>query len=497
MDFDSNKSKEELENLLDECYNSTKVCSKVLFPDLFYSEFSPLHDQIFDLIDSGEKKIAIAAPRGIGKTTIARTLAAKGILFRDVSFISYVSNSATAAEMQTENIKRELLSNLDVKQLFGSVKIADKSIGLEDTFSKLSWISYGKTLVMPRGAGQQVRGLIWGKHRPQLIIVDDLENTEEVMSEDQRKKLKEWFFSDLLKSVNRYLNDWRIVYIDTLKHEDALLQTLIDSSDWKSLVLSVCDNNYNSLAPQYISTEELKEEVEQHREKGLLDVFYMEYMNIPISSEDASFKPEYFRYYEDHEIANKKEIESVIIVDPAKTVKIQSAETAIVGIGIDRASARLYVRDVVSRKMYPDQIYDEMFGMAARLGAQVVGVEVTSLHQFIVQPIKSEMFKRGHFFELIELPATGKKEDRVKNLVSFYRQGYVYHNRNCCAGLEAQLLMFPRSKLWDIMDAFAYVVKMMEMGDRYFEPSFNDDEDPEAEYKELEYEEPVDNWRSA
>jgi predicted phage terminase large subunit-like protein len=494
--FDLDNSAD-LHGLLAECYGDTKVCAKVLFPDLFYSDFSPLHDQIFDIIDSGAKKIAIAAPRGIGKTTIARTLAAKSILYRDLQFVSYVSNSATAAEMQTENIKRELMSNLEVKKLFGNVKIADTNIGLDDSFSKLSWVAFGNTLVMPRGAGQQVRGLIWKKYRPQLIIIDDLEDKEEVMNDALREKLSVWFFGDLLKSVNRYLNDWRIIYIDTLKHEDSLLQKLIDSSDWESITLSICDNEYNSLAPQYITTEELREEVEEHREKGMLDVFYMEYMNLPISREDASFKPEYFKYYEDSDIADKKHIETVVIVDPAKTVKMQSAESALVAIGIDRGSARIYVRDVVSRKMYPDEIYDEMFKMAARNNAKVVGIEVTSLNEFITQPVKNEMFKRGQFFELVELKPRAKKEERVASLVPFYRQGYVYHNSSCCAGLEAQLLMFPRAKLWDIMDAFAYIVEMLELGDRYFEPPYDEDEDPEEEFKELDYDEPIDNWRFA
>ena len=155
-----------LKESLSLCYDSTQVCAKTLFPDAFYVDFSKLHRQIFDVIDSGERKVVIQAPRGLGKTTIARTLAAKGILFRDVNFISYVSNSATAAEMQTENIKRELKSNPQIRKLFGDIEVSDNDLGLDDSFSKSSWVAFGNTLVMPRGAGQQVRGLIWKNHRP-------------------------------------------------------------------------------------------------------------------------------------------------------------------------------------------------------------------------------------------------------------------------------------------------------------------------------------------
>ncbi|GAF73751.1 unnamed protein product, partial [marine sediment metagenome] len=167
---------------------------------------------------------------------------------------------------------------------------------------------------------------------------------------------------------------------------------------------------------------------------------------------------------------------------------------------VDLASARLYVRDIVSRKMYPDEIYDELFGMAIRLDAKVLGIEETSLNEFIRQPIKNEMFKRGIFFELVWLKARGgmKKELRVKELVPYYRQGYIYHNAACAdvKKLEQQLLMFPRSRLWDIMDCEAYIIEMLELGERYFSPKDNP-EDIESEYDDLDYEESISNWRYA
>jgi len=138
--------------------------------------------------------------------------------------------------------------------------------------------------------------------------------------------------------------------------------------------------------------------------------------------------------------------------------------------------------------------------MAIRLDAKVLGIEETSLNEFIKQPIKNEMFKRGKFFELVWLKARGgmKKELRVKELVPYYRMGYIYHNKACpvIKRLESQLLMFPRSALWDLMDGLAYIIEMLELGERYFAPKENP-EDIEAEYAELDYEEPISNWRHA
>lgn len=478
----------ELEELLAYCYQSTQVGAKALFPNLFATPWAEVHNEIFRIIDSPSRKKAIAAPRGIGKTTIARTKAMLGILFRSYNFIVYISKSATFAEMQTENIKRELLSNTDVKNLFGSIKISENP-DIDESFSKSAWVAYGNTLILPRGAGQQIRGLNWNGFRPQLIIVDDLEDKKLVQSEDNRAYLKDWFYSDTLNSVNKYLDDWEVLYIDTIKHEDSLLQNLIDSDSWESTTLSICDDDFNSLVPEYMSTEEIIESVESHRKEGMLDSFYMEYMNKPISTADAVFRPDFLNHYSEtdpkfmyREQAGK--LENVVLVDPAKSVKVHSAESGIIGVGIDAELGQYHVRDVVGQKLYPDEIISESFKMAERLGASVIGLEVTSLEQFIVQPFKNEMFKQGKFFELIELRAVGKKEDRVAALAPLYRGGHMFHNRQCCGALEQQLFSFPRPKRWDLMDALAYLVKLLEMGMRYFQVPEHM-ENPEMEFHDL------------
>jgi len=481
------KEQKDIREVMERVYGSTKGCAKVLFPERFDLPFSQLHDEIFKILDNDDiKQAVIAAPRGFGKTSLC-TIAhpAKRILFKEKKFIVPISATATSAVMQGENLKRELMSNTVIRELFGPMK--------SDSFSKDQWITQNQVMVMPRGAGQQVRGILFNDSRPDLIIADDLEDPESVRSEEQRAKLKEWWFSDVCNSINRARKDWKIVMIGTVLHEDSLLVNLLEDPDWHSVQLSICDDHYHSNWPDFISDEEVMELRDAHARRGQLDLFYREYRNIPVSTEDATFRPEYFNYYEEPDIVEKKNIETVIMVDPAKTVKLHSAQSAIVAVGIDRESARLYVRDIVAEKLYPDQLYDETFKMATRMGAGVVGIEVTSLNEFITQPIKNEMSKRGQYFQLIELKARGKKEDRIAALVPFYRQGYVFHNKTCCGGLEAQLLSFPRSRLWDIMDAMAYVVEMMELGERYFEPPEQDD--PEDEFKELDYDIAVNDWR--
>jgi hypothetical protein len=359
--------------------------------------------------------------------------------------------------------------------------------------------------------GQQVRGLNWADYRPDLIIIDDLENKEDLRNEELRKKQKEWFFSDVMKTEDMYGKPPTIIYIDTIKHEDSLLQLLLESPEWSSIRLSICNESYESYDVNYMTTEQIKEEVEEHRTKGLMDLFYMERMNLPISIEDAVFREEYFRYFEDYgdELVVKTYVESgeikeekisasrllhVTICDPAKTVQLQSAESAVVTIAVDRESHKIFVRAIESRRVRPDALYDTMFGQVLRYKSMILGVEVTSLHQFISQPIENEMRVRNLHPNYIELKAIGKKEERIANLAPLYKLGYMYHNKANCAPLETQLRSFPRSRLMDVMDATAYINKIMDELAYYFDPP-DMGEDTEKEYEELDFEKPYENWR--
>lgn len=493
MDIQADLSGDEIRRIMGECFLSTKTSASVMFPERFHRPFSKLHDEIFELLDDPTKqRVAIAAPRGFGKTTID-TIAypAKKILFREKKFIVPISATATSAVMQGENLKDELKSNVDINALFGEMK--------SDQFSKEQWVTSTGTMVMPRGAGQQVRGILYHRYRPDLIICDDLETSEGVRSEEQREKLLDWFLEDVCNSVDRGSKDWKIVVVGTVLHEDSLLVHLLDDPEWASIQLSICDDDLNSNWPDFMTTKEIKKLHASFKHKGKLDSFYREYRNIPVSTEDATFRQEYFKSYDEgnlKESGKDKNFANVVIIDPAKTVKLHSADSAIVGIGVDRESQRIYFRDCVAERLYPDELYNEAFDMVQRLNARILAIEVTSLNEFIVQPIKNEMRKRGIHPIFMELKARAKKEDRVAQLVPFYRQGYIYHNSSCSGKLETQLMSFPRSKKWDVMDAFAYIVEVLELDQYYFDPIDQDDEDPEAEYEDLENDE-MFRWKRA
>ena len=477
--------------LLTESSKSTKVFATTFLPSRFDRPFAAVTDQIFEAIDNPDiQKVVIAAPRGWGKTTID-TVAypARNICFGLKHFIVPVSNTADKALMDAGNLKMALTTN-DVQAgdiiptVFGDLKGENWA---------MKQFEAGKTYVLPRGAGQQIRGINYNGHRPDLIVVDDLEDAEAVMSEDRRAKLKQWFFADLMNSVDRARDDWKIVVIGTILHEDALLANLLKDETWCRIRLSLCDDDLKSNWPEFMSDEKVVELFESYRAQGQADTFAREYQNKPISNIDAVFKSDYFRYYEPSDILDNHQIYFVTIVDPAKTTKLHSADSAVVTVGLDLTNHKIYFHDCSAGKFHPDELFDKMFEHVTTHDSRILAVEVTSLNEFITQPIKNEMSKRGIFPQFIELKARDKKENRVAQLAPFYRQGYIYHNKQVSAKLELQLMTFPRSELWDVMDAFAYTIELMELDERYF---MVDELPSEDEFSILDPEPKRPEWRS-
>ena len=118
-----NKSQDQLVEILARSAQSTKYFCQVFFPEVFFRPFSKIHDHIFELLDAPDvQQIAIAAPRGVGKTSIIQAYQAKCILLALKNFIIPISAAGDVAIEQSEEIKGILTGNEYVASLFPSFK---------------------------------------------------------------------------------------------------------------------------------------------------------------------------------------------------------------------------------------------------------------------------------------------------------------------------------------------------------------------------------------
>ena len=159
------------------------------------------HREIWDLVTSDWKQVAIAAPRYHAKSTAvthAYTLAS--VLFRESRYVIIVSDTVAQAILFLGDIKKELAENEDLRSLFG-IRAGNFPKETEDDL--IVEMEDGHTFrIQARGSNQNVRGLKWANMRPDLIICDDMENDEIVMNKERRLKFKRWFYGALLRTMS-------------------------------------------------------------------------------------------------------------------------------------------------------------------------------------------------------------------------------------------------------------------------------------------------------
>ena len=470
--------------------SSTRLFCQAFFPKLFTVPFHELHGPILSLVDDPANNIGIGAPRGVGKTTIIIARIIRAIVTGECSFLVYCSATETSAALQTENIKHQLEHNPLLVGLFGPPSISQDSYEKE-AFSKLGWVAYGNCFILPRGVGQQVRGLLWRGKRVDFQVFDDLESRELCQSEDQRAKLKNWYFSDIKETVSKYDKDYKRIWIDTLKHQDAFLKHILTDPMWKSVRLEACDDEFTPTAPAYMTKEELIAEYDSAKRMGNADSFMMEYRNIPSSELTATFKRSDINYFTITDrgisvwtdeyaaimralIVDRKFVQAgntlrykthipastyqnLIIVDPAKTTKRTSADSGYCVFAVSEHSPYILIHYAKGHKLAPADMIRHSLDLVREYNCTHLCVEVTSLNLWAAEPFRQALLESGLPCEFVEVSARGDKLARIGTLAPWYGARKVLHNMANTTQLEQQLSDYPYAQLVDVSDAAGHI----------------------------------------
>ncbi len=196
-------------------------------------EPSVLHVWLFEHLpalvkDKKGRKLAIAAPRGEAKSTVISLFFVLWCLaFKKKHYICLIADAIGQAATLLECIKAELIANprlaMDYPELCGEGPLWQIGTIVTKQNQKLEAF----------GSGKRIRGLRHGSRRPDLVLIDDVENDENVLSLDQRDKTESWILKALV-----YLGppdgSMDMIMIGTLLHYDSVLARMMKNSLWES-----------------------------------------------------------------------------------------------------------------------------------------------------------------------------------------------------------------------------------------------------------------------
>ncbi|MGY6773602.1 phage terminase large subunit [Gallibacterium sp. ZY190522] len=416
---------------------------------------------------------AIAAPRGEAKSTLVSQLFTLYCLItQQKRYCLIVMDSIDQAYPMLEAIKVELEFNQRLRIDFPEVA------GQGRVWQAATIITAANQKVQVAGSGKKLRGLRHGAYRPDLVVLDDIENDEQVRSPEQRDKLHNWLKKTVLPlgSADGKLD---IVYIGTILHYDSVLNRTLASKAWHTAkfkaLISLPDNMalWDKWEAFYLNEGEAVADAFYLANKAEMDAgseiswaarplltlmkirardghstFDSEYQNDPISSDDAIFANS-IQYW----TALPDDLIYYGSLDPSmgKAGASRDPSAILVG-GYHRETGKLYVIEAQVKKRLPDLMIEDVIRLQQQYQCKRWFVETVQFQEFF----KDELVKRSAQRHC-PVPATAVKPNtdkmlRIESLQPHIANGLILLHQSQST-LISQLRHFPKADHDDGPDA--------------------------------------------
>lgn len=442
--------------------------------------------------EKGSRNV-VAAPRGHAKSTnFTFKDDLHAILYGYKHYIMILSDSSEQAEGFLEDIKTEIEDNGNIIMDFGELK-GDK------VWRTGVMLTKNDIKVEAIGSGKKIRGRKHRNWRPDLIVLDDIENDENVNTPEQRRKLKSWFDKAVSKAGDTYTD---IMYIGTILHYDSLLSKVLKNAkydraqyqavisfaadtklwdEWEAIYTNLFNDNHKEDALAFYKahedemlagTEVLWEEklsyydlMEMRVSEGVAS-FNSEMQNDPIDPDNATFNPEWFDYYEPDQM-NWKDPRYIFVAanDPSLGKNKKSDTSSIINIALDTHTGYMYVADASIEKRKPDVIIDDVIEMSRRLkrdynkGFFKFGVETVQFQYFFKEVMAQRSAESGEYIPIEEIQSSANKMLRIESLQPLIKNKYLKFNREHKALLK-QMEEFPMGRNDDGPDGLQMAVAL-------------------------------------
>lgn len=447
---------------------------KTYFPHYIRNpQRSKLHEYLFsrlpEIIASPDGQTdAVAAPRGEAKSTLVSQLFTLWcVITGRKNFCVIIMDAIEQAYPMLEAIKAELEFNPRLKTDYPD------ACGQGRVWQMGTAVTAGNIKLMVAGSGKKLRGLRHGPYRPDLVILDDIENDENVKSAEQRDKLEGWLKKAVLP-LGEAGGKTDFIYIGTILHYDSVLSRTLANPLWRTArfqavirwpVNMVLWDEWEALLKNGRQAEADFFATENHaamhegavvswaarplpvlmkiRVRDGHATFDCEYQNDPVSGEDATFAaPGVIQYW--HEPLLTRWI-YFGACDPSlgKSGTGRDPSAILVG-GFDRKTGTLDVIVADIRRRVPDRIIQDIIRYQRQYPCMVWAVEAVQFQEFLRTSLVREAAKQGVPVPAIPVMPATDKILRIESLQPHMANGLIrIHAEH--STLISQLRHFPKA----------------------------------------------------
>ncbi len=429
-------------------------------------------------------RLAVAAPRGEAKSTfVSLFFVLWAVLTGRKHYIVIIADALEQATSLLDAVKDELEGNDLLKQDFPA------TAGKGPVWNSGTVVTSGNVKIQALGAGKRMRGLRHGPHRPDLAILDDLENDENVDKPEQRDKLQSWLQKTVL-NLGSADGGMDVVYVGTLLHYDSVLARTLrkplwkarifrsivrwpDRMDlwdrWETLLVSEGEAVARDFYLGHCSEMESGAEVSWPASRPLYrlmclraedrNAFDSEQQNDPLSSDEAPFNG-CLTFWVDR----SRDWLLFGAVDPSlgKQGAGRDPSALLIG-GFLRETMTLDVVEAVIRKRHPDRIIEDILALHETYQPLLWGVETVQFQEFFAHVLVQRATARGLSLPVRPLVNSTDKLLRIESLQPHMAQGRI-RLHIAQQALVDQLRHFPRADHDDGPDALEMLWRLATTG---------------------------------
>lgn len=420
-------------------------------------------------------KLACAAPRGEAKTTFVDVFF---LLWCVVTgrkrYILIIADAFEQAASFLEAVKVELESNPRLTADYPA------HCGEGRVWNVGTVITALNVKIQAFGAGKRMRGLRHGPHRPDLALLDDLENDDNVRSPEQRDKLENWLLRTVL-SLGPADDSMDVVYIGTILHYDSVLARTLKKPQWRGKTFRAVER-----MPDRLDLWELWERIYKVPPDGpdKARAFYdgnREKMNAGAVVSWPTFRPLYTlmcKRAENRAAFDAEQQNDPLVGDAAPFAGVmvywtelpsgllyfgacdpslgkagagRDPSALLVG-GLDRENMRLYEVEADIRKRHPDRIIQDLIALQRRWRCLMWAVETVQFQEFFADVLVREAVRQGLPLPVSPLKNSTDKLLRIESLHPYFCQGRILLNPDSHVLID-QLRHFPMADHDDGPDA--------------------------------------------
>lgn len=447
----------DIDTLVTACAVDPILYTTTFFPNAVRQRTPRMHAEMWDAFENPRiPYLNLEAFRGSAKTTLTRLFLSRRMAYGTSRTMLYIGDTETSAVKSIQWIAQNIENNRQWAQAFGLHK------GKKWTENDIEVVHAGfdhTIRLIGLGITGQIRGINIGDYRPDLIVMDDVQNDENTATVEQRQKLQGLVFGAVLRALAPRTENplAKAINLATPLDLEDLPSVLERDPLWTTRRYSCFDPDGRSRWEERFPTEQLELERQGYIARNQLHLWLREMECKIISADTAAFRQDWLQYWQ----VLPDNLRYVMAIDPASSDDKKASNQVIVVLATD--GQRVFLVDYhIARGQNPEETAQKMFAFAGVYQPMMgVGIETVAYQRILKWYLEEAMRKRNFFIPTFAIKDNRRKGDRIRQALTGRASHKLLFVHQSHKEFISDFVSYPAVSKPDLLDATAMGVSML------------------------------------